>query len=44
MDLMDKAAAPVLRDVQMVIEGTTTCEIYPYPVPDLFVGSPLVWM
>eukprot|EP01083_Nonionella_stella_P295751 1005054_1 len=37
--LMEGASAPVLRDIKVV--GLPRCEVYPFPVPDLFIGSPL---
>ena len=35
-------SAPVLVDVKLEIAGVRTEDLYPYPLPDLFVGSQLV--
>ncbi|CAG9460603.1 unnamed protein product [Pedinophyceae sp. YPF-701] len=40
--LMKASALPVLGDVALSIEGLTDCELYPFPVPDLYVNRPLV--
>ncbi|MFT4036549.1 MAG: VIT domain-containing protein [Thermomicrobiales bacterium] len=34
--------APVLADVSLTVDGVTTEDIYPAPLPDLFAGSQLV--
>lgn len=36
------AATPVLTDITLGIDGLTHCEIYPYPICDLFCGKPLL--
>eukprot|EP01006_Ploeotia_vitrea_P038491 TRINITY_DN66241_c11_g1_i3.p1 TRINITY_DN66241_c11_g1~~TRINITY_DN66241_c11_g1_i3.p1 ORF type:complete len:629 (+),score=275.17 TRINITY_DN66241_c11_g1_i3:638-2524(+) len=38
--LMNMASAPVLTDVGLGI-NVPNCELYPSPIPDLFVGAPL---
>jgi len=40
--LLSAACSPVLTDVQIGISGDAGLEIYPFPVPDLFVGSPVM--
>jgi len=37
-----RVSAPVLVDVGMAFSGVTVEDIYPYPLPDLFVGTQLV--
>ena len=37
-----RISAPVLVDVKLEISGVRTEDLYPYPLPDLFVGSQLV--
>ena len=39
--LLSIASVPVLSDVAVRI-AVSDCEIYPFPIPDLFVGAPLV--
>jgi hypothetical protein len=36
------ANCPVLTDVSIDIEGVDECEIYPFPIPDLFLGAPII--
>lgn len=36
------ANCPVLTDVSIDIEGVEECEIYPFPIPDLFLGAPII--
>lgn len=36
------ASAPVLTGVTLSIPGLTSCELYPFPIPDLFCGLPLL--
>jgi len=36
------ASTPVLTDVKIGITGVSNCEIFPYPIPDLFCGAPLI--
>jgi hypothetical protein len=40
VQLMDKTAAPVLTDVSLLMQ-VQDCELYPFPIPDLFAGGPL---
>jgi hypothetical protein len=40
--LVQMASVPVLTDVELDIDGVDACELYPFPVPDLFLGAPLV--
>ena len=40
--LVEMASLPVLTDVAVDIDGVDQCEIYPFPIPDLFVGAPLL--
>jgi hypothetical protein len=36
------ANCPVLTYVSIDIEGVDECEIYPFPIPDLFLGAPII--
>ena len=38
--LMQQTQLPLLTDVQLVMQ-VQDCELYPFPIPDLFGGSPL---
>ncbi|CAD7696108.1 unnamed protein product [Ostreobium quekettii] len=40
--MLDAAAKPVLTDVRIRMDGPTDVELYPFPIPDLFVGHPLL--
>jgi uncharacterized protein YegL len=40
--LVEMASLPVLTDVEVDIDGVDECELYPFPIPDLFVGAPLI--
>ena len=40
--LLERASIPILKDVSLLIENIKECEIYPFPIPDLFQGSPIV--
>jgi len=40
--LIKMASIPVLTDITVDIKGVSNCEIFPYPVPDLFCGAPLI--
>lgn len=40
--LMQTAASPILSNISLQIDAIDGCEIFPYPIPDLFCGSPLV--
>jgi len=35
----NKISAPVLTDLQLNFDNLLTSDIYPYPLPDLFIGS-----
>ena len=35
----NKISAPVLTDLQLNFDDLVTSDIYPYPLPDLFIGS-----
>ncbi|MBC7264849.1 MAG: VWA domain-containing protein [Chloroflexi bacterium] len=37
-----KVSAPLLSDIELLVDGVTVDDIYPYPLPDLFAGSQLV--
>jgi len=39
--LINMAAVPVLTNITMEMAGVTKCDIYPFPIPDLFAGAPL---
>jgi len=41
MKLMEKVAVPILTDVGLQMQ-VSDAEIYPFPIPDLFAGAPLV--
>jgi hypothetical protein len=36
------ANTPVLTDVSIEIDGVDECELYPFPIPDLFLGAPII--
>jgi len=40
--LIKMASIPVLTDISIDINGVSNCEIFPYPIPDLFCGAPLI--
>ncbi len=40
--MMAASALPLLSDVTMSVQGLTSCELYPFPVPDLYCGQPLL--
>jgi hypothetical protein len=40
--LLDRTATPVLKDMSILISQIDDCEIYPFPIPDLFQGNPIV--
>ncbi len=37
-----KVSTPLLADIELEVEGVHVEELYPYPLPDLFVGTQLV--
>jgi Ca-activated chloride channel family protein len=37
-----KVSTPVLADISLDVQGVTVSDTYPYPLPDLFVGTQLV--
>jgi hypothetical protein len=41
LQLLNMAAIPVLTNVQLSIAGIKGVELYPFPIPDLFMGAPL---
>lgn len=40
--LMERSSAPVLTDLAVGARGVSSFECYPFPLPDLFCGSPVV--
>lgn len=40
--LMNMASTPVLTSLSLALEGVEQCELYPFPLRDLFVGAPLL--
>ncbi|WIA34758.1 hypothetical protein OEZ86_013065 [Tetradesmus obliquus] len=40
--MLAAAAMPMLSDVQIRVQGLTQVELYPFPIPDVFVGQPLL--
>ncbi|KAF8061371.1 ITIH5 [Scenedesmus sp. PABB004] len=40
--MLAAAALPMLSDVHIRVEGLTSVELYPFPIPDVFVGCPLL--
>jgi len=36
------AQKPVLSDITLGMQGLTSCELYPFPIPDLCCGTPLL--
>jgi len=38
---LNMAAVPVLTNITVQIPGVSGLELYPFPVPDLFMGAPL---
>jgi len=41
VQLIEMAAVPVLTNVSLNVPGVSNLEVYPFPVPDLFMGAPL---
>eukprot|EP00002_Diphylleia_rotans_P011421 TRINITY_DN225_c0_g1_i3.p1 TRINITY_DN225_c0_g1~~TRINITY_DN225_c0_g1_i3.p1 ORF type:complete len:751 (-),score=176.52 TRINITY_DN225_c0_g1_i3:500-2752(-) len=39
--MLEMAQTPALTDIEIGMR-TSHCEVYPFPVPDLFIGAPLV--
>lgn len=37
-----KVSTPVLADVELLVDGVTLSDTYPYPLPDIFAGTQLV--
>ena len=37
-----KISTPVLTDLALDFEGISAYDIYPHPLPDLFVGSQII--
>eukprot|EP00210_Caulerpa_lentillifera_P007645 g7299.t1 len=40
--MLQAASMPVLTDVTVTLPNMNKVEFYPYPIPDLFVGSPIL--
>ncbi|PNH02127.1 Inter-alpha-trypsin inhibitor heavy chain H4 [Tetrabaena socialis] len=40
--MLTAAQRPVLSDLTLTLPGVADCELYPFPLPDLFCGMPLV--
>lgn len=40
--LMQKAEVPVLQNIALEISGVSFAQVYPFPIPDLFVSAPLL--
>lgn len=40
--MLHAAALPVLSDVQLKVPGLTSMQLFPDPIPDVFVGQPLL--
>jgi hypothetical protein len=41
VQLLNMAAVPVMTDLELELPGVRNCELYPFPLPDLFMGAPL---
>ena len=42
MQLLDAASCPVVCGLQVDVPGVESFDLYPSPLPDLFLGAPLV--
>jgi len=40
--LMQRTKAPVLSHITIDLQSVKKCSLYPFPMPDLFVGAPLI--
>ncbi len=40
--LLESCSTPVLTSVDVAVAGVQQLELYPMPLPDLFVGAPLL--
>lgn len=40
--MMIAAQKPVLSNLTVTIPGVSSCELFPYPIPDLFCGQPVL--
>lgn len=40
--MLHAAALPILSDVQLVVSGLSHLQLFPDPIPDVFVGQPLL--
>jgi len=40
--LLESASVPVLTNISLAMESVEQCELYPFPIQDLFMGSPLL--
>ncbi|EFJ49032.1 hypothetical protein VOLCADRAFT_104477 [Volvox carteri f. nagariensis] len=41
-NMLTAAQRPVLSDLTLTLPGVEQCELYPFPLPDLFCGMPLL--
>ncbi len=41
LQLLNMAATPILTNVSLEMTGLANVELYPFPIPDLFMGAPL---
>lgn len=39
--LLNMAAVPVITNMMLELDGVENAEVYPFPLPDLFMGAPL---
>ena len=40
--LLERASVPVLTNIELDMPGLDEVELYPFPIPDLFLNGPLV--
>jgi len=40
--MLHAAALPILSDVELRVPGLTSMQLFPNPIPDVFVGQPLL--
>lgn len=41
--MLTAAQLPVLSDITISLPGVTACELYPFPIPDLACGMPVIF-
>eukprot|EP00164_Ancoracysta_twista_P000880 GFYU01001157.1.p1 GENE.GFYU01001157.1~~GFYU01001157.1.p1 ORF type:complete len:822 (+),score=264.25 GFYU01001157.1:181-2466(+) len=41
-NLLQMTESPILTDVSVGVQGLKSCDLYPFPIPDLFFGAPLL--